>query len=126
MGKRISVPCIRASKWMTCSRIQVGNYALVKSWNKHRSRAQKSCGRFGNTIKKDSGRGRARGRGPLRLRSGQVRATRTMAIETITQFSRITLDYGAPVARITLNHPPLNVIDIPMMEELTEVLAEIE
>ena len=49
-----------------------------------------------------------------------------MAIETITQFSRITLDYGAPVARITLNHPPLNVIDIPMMEELTEVLAEIE
>jgi cyclohexa-1,5-dienecarbonyl-CoA hydratase len=49
-----------------------------------------------------------------------------MAIETITQFSRITLDYRAPVARITLNHPPLNVIDIPMMEELTEVLAEIE
>ena len=31
-----------------------------------------------------------------------------------------------PVARISLNHPPLNVIDIPMMEELRAVLAEME
>jgi cyclohexa-1,5-dienecarbonyl-CoA hydratase len=49
-----------------------------------------------------------------------------MATQTITRLSRITLNSGAPVARITLEHPPLNVIDIPMMEELTEVLAEIE
>lgn len=31
-----------------------------------------------------------------------------------------------PVARITLNHPPLNVIDIAMMEELNSVLSEID
>ncbi len=32
----------------------------------------------------------------------------------------------APVARITLDHAPLNVIDVPMMEELARALAEIE
>jgi len=31
-----------------------------------------------------------------------------------------------PVASITLRHPPLNVIDVPMMEELARSLAEIE
>jgi len=31
-----------------------------------------------------------------------------------------------PVARIVLSHPPLNVIDIPLMEELARTLAEIE
>jgi cyclohexa-1,5-dienecarbonyl-CoA hydratase len=31
-----------------------------------------------------------------------------------------------PVARITLHHPPVNVIDIPMMEELAAALAEAE
>jgi cyclohexa-1,5-dienecarbonyl-CoA hydratase len=49
-----------------------------------------------------------------------------MTIATTTAFSRLTLDSGAPVVRITLQHPPLNVIDILMMEELTEALAEIE
>jgi cyclohexa-1,5-dienecarbonyl-CoA hydratase len=33
---------------------------------------------------------------------------------------------ASPIARITLHHPPLNVIDIPMMEELAYSLAEIE
>jgi len=33
---------------------------------------------------------------------------------------------SAPVARVTLRHPPLNIIDIPMMEELSRCLAEIE
>ena len=32
----------------------------------------------------------------------------------------------APVARIALSHPPLNVIDLPMMQELQRSLAEIE
>ena len=36
------------------------------------------------------------------------------------------MDLQPPVARITLQHPPLNVIDIPMMEELAEALADIE
>jgi cyclohexa-1,5-dienecarbonyl-CoA hydratase len=45
---------------------------------------------------------------------------------TQTQFLRITLDLQPPVARIGLANPPLNIIDIPMMENLTEALAEIE
>ena len=48
-----------------------------------------------------------------------------MATETLTQ-SRITLDFQPPVARLTLHHPPLNVIDIAMMDELAQALAEIE
>jgi cyclohexa-1,5-dienecarbonyl-CoA hydratase len=31
-----------------------------------------------------------------------------------------------PIARIVLNNPPVNVIDIPMMDELAEALNEIE
>jgi cyclohexa-1,5-dienecarbonyl-CoA hydratase len=40
--------------------------------------------------------------------------------------SRLAVDVAAPIARITLRNPPLNVIDIPMMEELAQSLAEIE
>lgn len=40
--------------------------------------------------------------------------------------TRIKLAYAARVATITLAHPPLNVVDILMMEELTAALAEIE
>lgn len=43
-----------------------------------------------------------------------------------TTFTRITLEMQPPVARIGLRNPPVNVIDIPMMEELAAVLAEIE
>jgi cyclohexa-1,5-dienecarbonyl-CoA hydratase len=39
---------------------------------------------------------------------------------------RLALDFAPPIARITLHHPPLNVIDVPMMEELAQSLAEIE
>jgi cyclohexa-1,5-dienecarbonyl-CoA hydratase len=49
-----------------------------------------------------------------------------MATQSIPKFSRIALEVQPPVARITLAHPPLNVIDIPMMEELAQSLAEIE
>lgn len=40
--------------------------------------------------------------------------------------TRVTLHFASPIARLTLDHPPLNVIDIPMMEELSAALAEIE
>jgi cyclohexa-1,5-dienecarbonyl-CoA hydratase len=43
-----------------------------------------------------------------------------------TKFSRINLELQSSVARIALNNPPLNVIDIPMMEELSAALAEID
>jgi len=47
-------------------------------------------------------------------------------MEVATRFSRIALEVHATVARVTLHNPPLNVIDIPMMEELAQALAEIE
>jgi cyclohexa-1,5-dienecarbonyl-CoA hydratase len=49
-----------------------------------------------------------------------------MTTNSLTKFSRITLALQPPVARITLNNPPVNVIDIPMMEELAAALAESE
>jgi cyclohexa-1,5-dienecarbonyl-CoA hydratase len=39
---------------------------------------------------------------------------------------RLVVERSGLVARITLHHPPLNVIDVPMMEELALVLAEVE
>jgi cyclohexa-1,5-dienecarbonyl-CoA hydratase len=49
----------------------------------------------------------------------------TLGTATITQ-SRIELELQPPVARLRLQNPPLNIIDIPMMEELALALAEIE
>jgi len=46
-------------------------------------------------------------------------------LTTATQ-TRIALDLQSPLAHIRLQNPPLNVIDIPMMEELAQALAEIE
>jgi cyclohexa-1,5-dienecarbonyl-CoA hydratase len=48
-----------------------------------------------------------------------------MATATITK-SRIALELHPPVAHIRLQNPPVNVIDIPMMEELAAALAMIE
>jgi len=45
---------------------------------------------------------------------------------TTTVAPHLTIDVSAPVARISLHHPPLNVIDIPMMEELAQMMEEIE
>src|SRR5713101_4614582 len=49
-----------------------------------------------------------------------------MATQSATRLSRLTREVHPPVARISLHNPPLNVIDIPMMEELAQALAEIE
>ena len=43
-----------------------------------------------------------------------------------SRLARIQVDIRPPAARIVLTNPPLNVIDIPMTEELRETLAEIE
>src|SRR6267154_2058475 len=45
---------------------------------------------------------------------------------TTTAASRVEAHVAAPVARITLHNPPLNVIDLAMTQELQRVLAEIE
>lgn len=49
-----------------------------------------------------------------------------MTVVVESKLSHLTLDASDSVARITLRNPPLNVIDIPMMEELAQALAEIE
>jgi cyclohexa-1,5-dienecarbonyl-CoA hydratase len=48
----------------------------------------------------------------------------TAAIES--KLSRLSLKIDGSVARVELCHPPLNVIDIPMMDELGQILAELE
>jgi cyclohexa-1,5-dienecarbonyl-CoA hydratase len=40
--------------------------------------------------------------------------------------TRLNLEVNSPVARIILNHAPLNVIDLSMMLELRRALAELE
>jgi cyclohexa-1,5-dienecarbonyl-CoA hydratase len=40
--------------------------------------------------------------------------------------ARLTVEISPGLARISLNHPPLNVIDIAMIEELAQALAGIE
>jgi cyclohexa-1,5-dienecarbonyl-CoA hydratase len=42
------------------------------------------------------------------------------------KLARLTVDISPPVGRIVLRHTPLNVIDVPMMEELAQALGEIE
>jgi cyclohexa-1,5-dienecarbonyl-CoA hydratase len=49
-----------------------------------------------------------------------------MSAQLLTRFERITLEQQASVARLTLHHPPLNVIDIRMMDELASAIADIE
>jgi cyclohexa-1,5-dienecarbonyl-CoA hydratase len=43
-----------------------------------------------------------------------------------SNLARLTVDVDSSAARIVLRNAPLNVIDIPMMEELAQALADIE
>src|SRR5216684_7293394 len=49
-----------------------------------------------------------------------------MATALESRLARLTVDAGSSVARIALRNPPLNVIDIPMMEELAQTLGDVE
>ena len=49
-----------------------------------------------------------------------------MTTATDPTLKRISVETDGAVVRVGLRNPPLNVIDIPMMEELAQVLAEIE
>jgi cyclohexa-1,5-dienecarbonyl-CoA hydratase len=49
-----------------------------------------------------------------------------MAMAVEAKLARIAVDTSLSTARIVLCHAPLNVIDIPMMEELAQTLAEVE
>jgi len=48
------------------------------------------------------------------------------AASTISGPGRLTTSMAGSVARIELRHPPLNIIDVPMMEEFAQVLSQIE
>jgi cyclohexa-1,5-dienecarbonyl-CoA hydratase len=43
-----------------------------------------------------------------------------------SKVGRLRVNLDPPVARIVLNNSPLNVIDMPMMEEMANALAEVE
>lgn len=45
---------------------------------------------------------------------------------SMTSTTRIKVEIAPPIARLLLHNPPLNVIDIPMMQELHHALCEIE
>jgi cyclohexa-1,5-dienecarbonyl-CoA hydratase len=49
-----------------------------------------------------------------------------MMTTSIKPLTRIAVELKPQAARVVLNNPPLNVIDIPMMEELRAALEEIE
>jgi cyclohexa-1,5-dienecarbonyl-CoA hydratase len=49
-----------------------------------------------------------------------------MLTQITRTFSRITLDIEPPTAQITLSAPPLNIIDLPMMDELLAAIEQIE
>jgi cyclohexa-1,5-dienecarbonyl-CoA hydratase len=49
-----------------------------------------------------------------------------MATSSAPAYTRLSLDLRPPVARVSLRNPPLNVIDIAMIDELSHVLAKIE
>jgi enoyl-CoA hydratase/carnithine racemase len=49
-----------------------------------------------------------------------------MATQSATKFERLVLGLDGFAARITLRNPPLNIIDILMMEELSAALGEME
>jgi cyclohexa-1,5-dienecarbonyl-CoA hydratase len=46
--------------------------------------------------------------------------------QAVEKLTRLAVEVRPPVARISLNNPPRNVIDVPMMEELAQTLAELE
>ena len=49
-----------------------------------------------------------------------------ITVSADSKLTRISLEIEDTVAHMTLRNPPLNVIDIPMMDEITQVLAQIE
>lgn len=43
-----------------------------------------------------------------------------------TAYKKIALDFAPPAARITLSNPPLNIIDLPMMDELVAAFEQLD
>jgi cyclohexa-1,5-dienecarbonyl-CoA hydratase len=49
-----------------------------------------------------------------------------MISNTAAKLERLTLELTPPIARIALSNPPLNVIDVPLMEQLAVAFIELE
>lgn len=49
-----------------------------------------------------------------------------MVTAAANSFSRIALGIASPVAHLTLAHPPVNVIDLRMMDELAAAIAQVD
>jgi cyclohexa-1,5-dienecarbonyl-CoA hydratase len=49
-----------------------------------------------------------------------------MISNTAAKLERLTLELTPPIARIALSNPPLNVIDVPLMEQLAGAFSELE
>ncbi len=49
-----------------------------------------------------------------------------MTTTVTTGYQKITVQFAPPLARLTLVNPPVNVIDMPMMDELIAALEQIE
>jgi cyclohexa-1,5-dienecarbonyl-CoA hydratase len=49
-----------------------------------------------------------------------------MATQSAAQSVRVSCEIQRPIARLVLGNPPLNVIDVPMMDELAGALRNIE
>jgi cyclohexa-1,5-dienecarbonyl-CoA hydratase len=60
------------------------------------------------------------------LVAAEAGSSAMMSMNSNSSYPRIAVELQPPAARITLNNPPLNVIDIPMMEELRAALEQIE
>src|SRR5438270_10553997 len=59
-------------------------------------------------------------------RRGRPRPRNDMGSQTTYGFKQLSVESGAPAARITLRNSSLNIIDITMMGEISAALAEIE
>jgi cyclohexa-1,5-dienecarbonyl-CoA hydratase len=57
---------------------------------------------------------------------GRPRPRNNMASQTTYDFKRLLFESRGPAAHVILRDPPLNIIDIPMMDELSAALTEIE
>ena len=49
-----------------------------------------------------------------------------MTLANQSEFQRIVVEVRRPITRITLNNPPLNVIDVQMMSELLAALEQVQ
>ena len=49
-----------------------------------------------------------------------------MATQPKPRFEKIALAIAPPIARLTLSNPPVNVLDVPMMDELLAAVEEVE